>query len=205
MHDPLRSTAAPLLFVRFKGDLILRKDLPAPEKVQWTSRSRGLFVEAVKGGLLTEQELNERYKVTSEQLAKPEVKKPPQSPKPKPEPKPPRPREKFEGLNVPTSGKLKFSQIEVDLNTKGVTAEDSPVGLEPKEFLVLVLLLSRKGVATTRRQLIGTLQDAGHDVGLSSIDSIIDGLRTKLGRSGGCIESRKGAGLFLKVLLKSRL
>jgi DNA-binding response OmpR family regulator len=74
----------------------------------------------------------------------------------------------------------RFGDVEVDLNARSVTVRGAEVGLTPKEFGLLELLLSRPGHALTRNQILNAVW--GHNVFVTarSVDQCVTTLRAKL-------------------------
>ena len=75
-----------------------------------------------------------------------------------------------------------------------VRAEGTPVTLTIKEFEILCLLVSHRGVVFSREQLIERIWGYAFDGESRTVYVHIRTLRQKLGPCGGCIETVRGMG-----------
>ena len=89
---------------------------------------------------------------------------------------------------------LNFGSISVDLKSKTVYADGSPVTLSKKEFEIFSLLVSSPGQVFSRESMIDLLwKDAPYVID-RTIDVHIARIRSKLGPHKGCIINRSGFG-----------
>lgn len=89
---------------------------------------------------------------------------------------------------------LEFGSISVDLRSKTVFADGSPVTLSKKEFELFSLLTSSPGQVFSREEIIDILwKDAPYVID-RTIDVHIARIRSKLGPHKGCIVNRSGFG-----------
>lgn len=89
---------------------------------------------------------------------------------------------------------LNFGSISVDLKSKTVYADGSPVTLSKKEFEIFSLLVSSPGQVFSRESMIDLLwKDAPYVID-RTIDVHIARIRSKLGAHKGCIINRSGFG-----------
>lgn len=89
---------------------------------------------------------------------------------------------------------LNFGSISVDLKSKTVYVDGSPVTLSKKEFEIFSLLVSSPGQVFSREAIIDLLwKDAPYVID-RTIDVHIARIRSKLGAHKGCIINRSGFG-----------
>ncbi len=93
---------------------------------------------------------------------------------------------------------LKIDGLTIDLGRHEVTVDDQAVTLTLSEFKLLQTLAQRPGWALTRDQLINSVRGDEAIVTDRTIDVHIAGLRRKLGRAGGLIETVRGIGYRFK-------
>lgn len=77
----------------------------------------------------------------------------------------------------------------VDREARTVTVGGAEVALTDTEWRLLLLLLDRRGVAQTRPQLFESIWEAQPDLQTRAVDMHIQRLRSKLGPTGGLIET----------------
>ena len=95
---------------------------------------------------------------------------------------------------INTRDTLEFGSISVDLKSKTVIADGSPVTLSKKEFELFSLLVSSPGQVFSREEIIDILwKDAPYVID-RTIDVHIARIRSKLGPHKGCIVNRSGFG-----------
>lgn len=95
----------------------------------------------------------------------------------------------------PTSSRLQYQSLALDLNTKVVSCQDTPVNLTATEFAILTLLLKNVGVPTSRRAIFENVWRDSPEVNNDRIvDTNISRLRKKLGDVGSFIQNRSGLG-----------
>lgn len=90
--------------------------------------------------------------------------------------------------------KLKYKDIEVDLDQILCKVKDKPIHLTKNEFLLLKYLLEASQVpkVVTRKDII---KDAWkNDIPLRFVDATVSRLRKKLGTAGNYIKTRNGFG-----------
>ncbi len=103
-------------------------------------------------------------------------------------------REKKTGEQQPGEQTLTFPSLVIHPGRHEVLVEDTPVHLTTTEFALLVELASRPGWVFSRQQLIDAIRGYDYLITPRAIDVQIYGLRKKLGRLGGCIETVRGVG-----------
>jgi two-component system, OmpR family, alkaline phosphatase synthesis response regulator PhoP len=74
----------------------------------------------------------------------------------------------------------RFGEIEIDMATRSVRRNGSPVALTPMEFDLLVALLRRKGAVASRIQLLAEVWGHSSAVLTRTVDTHIGELRRKL-------------------------
>jgi DNA-binding response OmpR family regulator len=95
---------------------------------------------------------------------------------------------------VLTHGALSWDPL-----SQSATAEGHPLGLTPREFAVLGLLLRHRGRAFTRLEILERTAGSDTEVSDRSVEVLVFGLRRKLDAAGlqGIIETRRGAGYLI--------
>jgi len=89
---------------------------------------------------------------------------------------------------------LVADSLVVDVAGHRVTVEGREVELAPREFDLLVLLLSRRGRVQTRETLLADIWDIHTEVSTRTVDTHIKRLREKLGQPGKLIQTLVGVG-----------
>jgi two-component system phosphate regulon response regulator PhoB len=89
---------------------------------------------------------------------------------------------------------LRAGPLLVDLEAHRVKVDGSDVGLTPKEFRLLVVLLERRGRTQSRTTLLETVWDTIADIETRTVDMHVGRLRAKLGPAGDLIETVRGFG-----------
>jgi len=91
--------------------------------------------------------------------------------------------------------------VTLNLTTREVLRDKTPVDLAPKEFAILEALLARPGTVLSRAQLEEKLYGWGREIESNAVEVYIHGLRRKLGqefirtvRGVGYMVPRTGAG-----------
>jgi len=97
------------------------------------------------------------------------------------------------GLN-PSSEVLKEGGLVVDRQKHLVSVDNQNITLTLKEFELLYFLLSNRGIALTREQILESVWDYSYDGGTRTVDVHITMLRQKLGKYGNLIETVRGVG-----------
>ena len=89
---------------------------------------------------------------------------------------------------------LAYEQLVINVDSKAVTVDGTPVALTRTEYDLLVLLLRHRGQVFSRQQLLEQVWP--HDVIVveRTVDVNVARLRKKLGRYGACLVSRTGFG-----------
>ncbi|HOI26448.1 MAG: response regulator transcription factor [Paludibacteraceae bacterium] len=96
--------------------------------------------------------------------------------------------------SVKSSSLLSYETLQVDINKKRVTLDGEDVQLTKKEFEILVLLLSNKGVILSRTHILDHVWSDEVVVLDRTIDVNITRLRKKIGRYGSHIITKMGYG-----------
>jgi two-component system phosphate regulon response regulator PhoB len=91
----------------------------------------------------------------------------------------------------------KLGPIIVDRPGHRVTLKGSDIGLTPTEYRLLLLMVDSRGLAQRREHLLQAVWGAEPDMQTRTVDVHIQRLRTKLGPSGGMIETVRGFGYRL--------
>ena len=89
---------------------------------------------------------------------------------------------------------LAYEQLVINVDSKAVTVDGTPIALTRTEYDLLVLLLRHRGQVFSRQQLLEQVWP--HDVIVveRTVDVNVARLRKKLGRYGACLVSRTGFG-----------
>jgi len=95
---------------------------------------------------------------------------------------------------VAAGGVLAAGVIVLDRTAHRVTVNGAEVELTATEFKLLRTLLEREGRVQSRAQLLETVWQAHPDIQTRTVDMHVQRLRQKLGPSGDCIETVRGAG-----------
>lgn len=93
---------------------------------------------------------------------------------------------------------IRIHGISIDTHRHKVEVDDQEVTLTFTEFRVLHLIASQPGRVFTRYQIVDAVHGDDYPVTDRSVDVQIVGLRKKLGRAGGCIETVRGIGYRFK-------
>jgi DNA-binding response OmpR family regulator len=91
-------------------------------------------------------------------------------------------------------GPLRLGGLLLDPVERSAALGGRPLDLQPREFEVLFLLASNAGRTLSRRFLIENSSTYLTEVSSRSLDTHVKNLRRKLGRMGGCIETRRKLG-----------
>ncbi|MFB7630798.1 response regulator transcription factor [Streptomyces sp. NPDC056149] len=88
---------------------------------------------------------------------------------------------------------LRHEGITLDPARREVRVHGKPVGLTPKEFAVLQLLMEAKGLPVRHEELLAKVWDANMDSRTNAVRATISRLRRKLGdRDAICTDNGKG-------------
>jgi DNA-binding response OmpR family regulator len=85
------------------------------------------------------------------------------------------------GSDKVTSALVRIGDLEVDLAGHVVRRRGRPIKLTPREYSLLALFVSRRGVALTRSEIGERVVDRAFETTSNLIDVSIAGLRAKLG------------------------
>jgi two-component system phosphate regulon response regulator PhoB len=98
-------------------------------------------------------------------------------------------------MRMESSGTVvRFGDLAVDEAGPSVWVQDEPIALTPREFRLLMTLLSRRGRVQVREQLIDDVWGVNSGLTDRAVDVQIKRLRTKLGEVGSYIETIRGLG-----------
>ncbi len=94
---------------------------------------------------------------------------------------------------------LRHGELEVDPRSRTARCRGLDLGLTPKEYGLLDLLLRQRGTTLSRAQIFEHLYDSRSDASDKVVEVIVSTLRTKLARYGldGLIVTRRGFGYTL--------
>jgi two-component system phosphate regulon response regulator PhoB len=92
------------------------------------------------------------------------------------------------------SGRLEVGQIVLDVDRHAVTVGGTPVELTATEFMLLHLLMERRGRIQTREHLLVNVWNYTVEVETRTVDTHIRRLREKLGAEAVWIETIRGVG-----------
>ena len=101
----------------------------------------------------------------------------------------------------PPATKLRFGELELDLEARRVTVGDREVRLGPLEYRLLEFLAGHAGVAMSREQIMSEVYGIEADIGSDRVDLLVRRIRQKLGQApaaGGLIVSHPGFGYQLE-------
>jgi len=96
--------------------------------------------------------------------------------------------------------KILIHELEIHPGRREVRVKGKPVRLTYTEFQILHVLAQRPGWVFTRYQIVDAVRGENYPVTDRSVDVQIVGLRKKLGKAGGYIETVRGIGYRLKDL-----
>jgi len=96
-------------------------------------------------------------------------------------------------------GVLSHGVIEIDRTYHTAKVNGKPVALTLSEFKILNLFMKRPGAVFSRYQIVDAVHGQDYPVTDRSVDVQIVGLRRKLGKYGGLIETVRGVGYRMKL------
>ncbi len=96
--------------------------------------------------------------------------------------------------NADDETQLTVGKIRLVPERREVFVDTRPVDLTAGEYRMLQVLMRRPGVVFTRNQLLDLVRGTLHAVTDRAVDVQVVGLRRKLGKAGGQIETVRGAG-----------
>jgi hypothetical protein len=82
----------------------------------------------------------------------------------------------------------------IDLDARQVIGPSGREDLSPLEFGVVALLIENEGDPVSRKQLLAEVWDVHHEGSSNVVDTVVAGLRRKLGDGAGRVESVRGVG-----------
>ena len=113
---------------------------------------------------------------------------------------------RIEGLGArklldPKEAKLKVNDLELDLLSRTVTRDGTPIVLQPREFKLLEYLVRNAGHVVTRTMLLENVWDYHFDPQTNVIDVHVSRLRGKLdkGFSSPLLQTVRGAGYMIRA------
>jgi two-component system OmpR family response regulator len=94
------------------------------------------------------------------------------------------------------NGKLNLSGIALDLATRTVTREGTPINLKPKEFSLLEFMMRNPGRTLTKEVILQQVWDYRFNPQSNIVDALICRLRNKIDTpfATALIETRRGVG-----------
>ena len=103
-------------------------------------------------------------------------------------------------LRIPVGAILKAGDLVMNLETKEITREGSPIGLTAKEFQLLEYLLRNKNRVVSRADIAINVWDIDFDTKTNVIDVYVNFLRKKLDKDfeTRLIHTQVGMGYILK-------
>jgi len=106
--------------------------------------------------------------------------------------------ENKDGAEQTEKGRVVVNGLEIDLGRHEVRLEGALLQLTMTEFGILNLLAEKPGWVFTRQQIIDSVRGYDFLVTPRAIDVQIFGLRKKMGKAGGMIETVRGIGYRFK-------
>ena len=98
---------------------------------------------------------------------------------------------------------IRTGKLTVNVDSRGVSVDDRPVHLTPKEYAILELLSLRKGTIVTRGMVLNHLYGGMDEPQPKIVDILVCTLRKKIARATGgsdYIETVRGCGYVLREL-----
>jgi two-component system OmpR family response regulator len=101
----------------------------------------------------------------------------------------------------PAQTRLKAAGLEMDLLSRTVTRDGTPILLQPREFKLLEYLMRNAGHVVTRTMLLENVWDYHFDPQTNVIDVHVSRLRSKIdkGFDKPILETVRGAGYMIRV------
>ena len=90
---------------------------------------------------------------------------------------------------------IRYGEIEADPALRTVRLSGQPIGMSPREFSVLLVLLEARGRVLSRQQIEERLYNWQSSIDSNAVEVHIHHLRRKLGSS--CILTMRGVGYFM--------
>lgn len=99
-----------------------------------------------------------------------------------------------------TSGRMKYGDLELDIDKKIAIRKGKPIELTAKEFSLLEYLMNNKGRVVTRADISEKVWDINFDTGTNVVDVYVNILRKKIDRdhSTKFIHTRIGMGYIFE-------
>lgn len=179
----------PLPTMHFEGKVVLRHELPDRMKVTWTKTNINLFLAAVSHGLMSEQDLQKEYGVSSEGLRK----RDPVVPRPRTTPRAPHERRVVERVTfvtgLPETDILASEGIEIDLQLYLVHIDGVLVHFPRRLFIGLAQLMNKRGEVVRREEFLRARGYAKiNQETLKTVEVAINSIRNILGEKySGCV------------------
>jgi two-component system OmpR family response regulator len=93
---------------------------------------------------------------------------------------------------------IKVGTLSLDTFANRFSIEDQPIDLSAREYLVLELMLQRRGKVVFKNDLIEHLSSLERDMSSNAVDIVIHRLRKKIEHSGCSIQTVKGLGFIIE-------
>lgn len=106
---------------------------------------------------------------------------------------------RYANLNSNTASTLKYSDLELNLNTKTVVRNNQSIHLTPKEFKLLEFMMRNTERVLSRTEIAEKVWETHFDTGTNFIDVYINYLRKKIdkGFDTKLIHTKSGMGFIL--------
>ncbi|MBS2005303.1 MAG: winged helix-turn-helix transcriptional regulator [Cyanobacteria bacterium SZAS LIN-5] len=93
---------------------------------------------------------------------------------------------------------IRVGSLLFDTHANKFFIDEQPLELSSREFLVLEMLLQRKGRVVMKTDLIEHLSNLEKDMTTNALDIVIHRLRKKIDDSGCIIQTVKGLGFIIE-------
>lgn len=100
---------------------------------------------------------------------------------------------------APAHAVLRCGGLALDRLKRTVTFDDVAIGLQPREFALLEVLMLHAGEIVTRTMLLEKVWDFHFDPRTNIVETHVSRLRTKLGGAKNLIHTVRGAGYVVKI------
>jgi two-component system copper resistance phosphate regulon response regulator CusR len=100
----------------------------------------------------------------------------------------------------PTSGIMRYADLELNTDTREVSRQGKSIELTPREFALLHYLLQYPGRVFSKAEIAANVWDVDFDTGTNVVEVYVNYLRKKIDRQfdSKLIHTRPGMGYFLK-------
>ena len=100
----------------------------------------------------------------------------------------------------PTSGIIRYADLELNTDTREVSRQGKSIELTPREFALLHYLLQHPGRVFSKAEIAANVWDVDFDTGTNVVEVYVNYLRKKIDRQfdSKLIHTRPGMGYFLK-------